>query len=139
MSENSTNKPPIWFWIVSVIGLVWNGMGVDYYLGQAYKTERWLAQHSTEQLELMANNPTWLTAAFAIAVFGGILGCLALLLKKKIAKILFLLSFIAVIIQQGYIFINGYNEGYLMHLMIIIFSILLLWLSRKSISNHWIS
>ena len=136
---NSSTKPPIWFWIVSVLGLIWNGMGVDYYLGQAYQTERWLTQHTSDQLETMSTTPSWVTAAFAIAVFGGALGCLALLFRKRIANTLFLLSLLGVIVQQGYIFINGYNQGFLMHAMIIVFALFLVWFGRKSASNGWIS
>ena len=80
---SKSNKPPIWFWIVSVIALIWNGMGVDHYLGQAYKTERWRAAITDEQLETISNMPGWLTGAFAIAVFAGALGSLGLLLMLK--------------------------------------------------------
>ena len=83
MTENSTNKPPIWFWIVSVLGLVWNAMGVNAYLQQAYDTEGYREMYTQEQLEIAANFPAWVTAAFAVAVFAGAFGCLALLLRKK--------------------------------------------------------
>ncbi len=29
MSETLKQKPPFWFWIVSVIGVIWNAMGVN--------------------------------------------------------------------------------------------------------------
>ena len=77
MTENTTNKPPLWFWIVSIIGLAWNGMGVNAYLQQAYNTENFREMYPPEQLEIVANQPAWLTATFAIAIFGGALGCLA--------------------------------------------------------------
>jgi len=139
MSENSTSKPPIWFWIVSVLGLVWNVMGVNAYLQQAYNTESFRAMYPPEQLEIVANQPAWLTAAFAIAVFGGALGCLALLLRKKWAVTLLLLSLLAVIVQMSYAFINDQVTNMVMTLMIIVFAIFLIWFSRKSAANGWIS
>jgi len=139
MSENSTNKPPIWFWIVSVLGLIWNGMGVNAYLQQAYNTESFREMYPPEQLEIIANHPAWLTAAFAIAVFGGAIGCLALLLRKKWATTLFLLSLIAVIFQMGYAFINDQVTSMVMVLMIIVFAIFFVWFSRKSAAKGWIS
>ena len=48
----SINKPPTWFWIVSVIALIWNGMGVNQYLGQAYQTESWKSLMTPEQIEI---------------------------------------------------------------------------------------
>ena len=86
MTENSTNKPPVWFWIVSVVALIWNGMGVMAYLGQAYMSDDALAALPEAEQALYANVPAWATAAFAIAVWGGLLGCLALLLRKKNPK-----------------------------------------------------
>jgi hypothetical protein len=43
--------------------------------------------------------PAWATGAFAIAVFGGALGCLLLLLKKSAAYYLFIASLLGVIVQ----------------------------------------
>ena len=37
--ENNNNKPTTTFWIIGVIALLWNIMGVLAYLGQAYMTD----------------------------------------------------------------------------------------------------
>ncbi len=139
MTENSTNKPLIWFWIVSVLGLVWNAMGVNAYLQQAYDTEGYREMYTQEQLEIAANFPAWVTAAFAVAVFAGAFGCLALLLRKKIAGSLLLISLLAVIFQMGYILINGYTSSMVMTIMIIVFAFFLVWFSRKAAANGWVS
>lgn len=138
MTANS-NKPPIWFWIVSVIAILWNAMGVDQYIGQAYKTERWRSAITDEQFETISIMPSWLTAAFAIAVFSGILGSLGLLLRKKWANLLLIISLIAVMVQMGYVLIQGHFEGIGMTISIIVFAIFLVWFSKKSISKGWIS
>jgi len=139
MSENSIIKPPIWFYIVSVLGLFWNGMGVNAYLQQAYNTDSYKEMYSPEHIEIAAGFPAWVTAAFAIAVFGGVLGCLALLLRKKWAVSLLLLSLLAVIVQMGYLLINGPVNNMVMTLMIIVFALFFVWFSRKSAANGWIS
>lgn len=138
MTEIANNKPPIWFWILSVVGLIWNAMGVHQYLGQAYNTESWQTQYSAEQLEIIYNYPAWLTAAFAIAVFTGTLGCVLLLLKKKFAYNLLLISLVAVIIQMGYLLANGHTDNIVMTIMIIIFSVFLLWFSKFAIKKAWL-
>lgn len=139
MTTTSINKPPIWYWLLSIIALVWNGMGVNAYLQQAYNTESYQTMYSEEQLEIAANMPAWVTAAFAIAVFAGALGAIGLLLRKSWAVKLWLLSLIAVIVQMGYILINGHESSMLMTILIIVFALLFVWFSRMSQSKGWLS
>ena len=139
MTETSTNKPPVWFWIVSGIALIWNGLGVDGYLGQAYNTERYRNSFSAEELEIAANAPAWITAAFAIAVFAAVIGAIGLLLRKKWATIFWIISLIAVILQIGYAFITDQVINLVMAIMILVFAFIFLWFSRKSQAKGWIS
>ena len=76
-------KPPIWFWLVSVIALLWNLMGVFNYLNQAYNQEALLEAMDQAQREVFEGIPAWATAAFAIAVFAGAIGSIGLLIRKK--------------------------------------------------------
>ena len=145
MSE-STNKPNIGFWIIGIIALAWNAMGVDAYIQQAYNTDRHQAMYpDPKQLEIVNNLPSWLTAVFAIAVFSGVLGCLFLLLRKNIANLLFKLSLLAVIIQTIYnLFMNEGKEfyggfEYSMLIMIPLFALFLVWYAKKSTAKGWIS
>jgi len=138
MSVNFKQKPPIWFWIVSVIGLIWNAMGVNAYLQQAYNTESHRAMYTQEQLDIVANTPTWVTAAFAIAVFAGFLGFVFILLRKKLGYTLMLLSLLAVVIQMSYLLINDYTSSIVMTIMIIVFAILFVVLARLFVAKGWI-
>ena len=139
MSETPTNKPPFWYWIISIIALIWNGLGVDGYLGQAYNTERYRSMFTPEQLETAANAPSWTMAAFAIAVFSGVLGAILLLLRKKWATNFWIISLIAVILQMGYGLITGQAADLVMPIMVIVFAFLFLWFSKKAESKGWIS
>ena len=56
---------------------------------------------SEAERSLMASSPMWVTALFAIGVFGGALGTLGLLLRKSWARPLLILSLIAVILLFG--------------------------------------
>lgn len=138
MTNDSTNKPPVWFWIVSVLALLWNGAGVSQYLQQVYQTESFKTMSTPEQLEIYANLPSWYTAVFAIAVFGGFLGCLLLLVRKKMAYTLLLISLIAVIIQMAYLTFS-LKLANIMTAMIVVVAILLLWFSKKGIAKGWLS
>ncbi len=134
---SNSNKPGIGFWIIGIIALLWNGMGVNTYLQIAFKTEASIADLNTEQIALMNETPAWLTALFAIAVFGGFIGSIMLLMRKKLAATLFLLSFVTATIQQLY-WLFGTNasevfadmQPYLMPILIIIFGAFLVWYSK---------
>ena len=133
------NKPNTWYWIIGVIALLWNGMGVNQYLQQAYNTDAFKAMYPDEKvMEIALNTPSWVMGAFAIAVFGGLLGSILLLLRKKIAKPIFLVSLIAIIIQMFYnVFMSGAMEVYgpgvvIMPIMVIGFAVFILWYTKKS-------
>lgn len=137
-------KPSISFWVISVVALLWNLMGVSQYIQQAYNTESFRAMYTSEQLLLMDATPAWATAAFAIAVFSAALGCISLLLRKKWAYSLFVVSFIAIIVQNidgcmRYSFSDFDSFALSMTIMIPLFAIFLIWYSKKAISKNWIS
>ncbi len=144
MTDYSNKKPPVWFWIVAVVGLIWNAMGVMQYLAQAYSTESFKSQYTAEQLEIISNTPAWATAAFAIAVFTGFLGCVFLLLKKRIAYSLFLISLIGIIVQMYHnLFVVNSVDIFgtiaaIMAGVILVFGLILLWFSKFSIKKGWI-
>ncbi len=142
----TTNKPPAIYWIISVLALLWNILGVMAYLGQAYMTDELKAEYSAEQLALIESTPAWVTAAFAFAVFGGFLGCVALLLRKKWAKQLFLISLLGVLAQNAYSFfmtnaseVFGTTQGVVMPLMVIIIAVFLYWYAKQAAAKNWIS
>lgn len=140
MTNISTNKPPIWFWIISVVALIWNSLGVMAYLGRAFATEEMIASLPLEQqAEFLTEYPAWYTAAFAIAVFAGAFGCLALLIRKKWALSLFFLSALGAIIQHVYLFMNIDIPSLIMPILVIIVCLFLIWFAKNAISKGWIS
>lgn len=137
---NSTNKPNILFWIIAVIAIIWNAMGVMAYLTRAFITDEMIAALPKEQqAEFLIEQPSWVTGAFAIAVFGGVLGALFLLLRKKVATTLFLVSAIAAIAQHIYFFMNVEITSYVMPIMIIVECLFLVWYSKYVAKKGWIS
>ena len=100
--NKETNKTPIAFWIISVVGLLWNGFGVVNWVRQTFMLESFLEAVPEEQLVLFENVPVWITAIFGIAVITGTLGCIGLLMKKKWAIPVFLVSLIAVFVQMAH-------------------------------------
>lgn len=134
---------PSWFKIGAIIALVWNLLGVMAFFGQVMMTPEMLAELPQPEQELYANTPLWATIAFAIAVFSGALGSLALLLKKPICYRLFIVSFTAVLIQMFHAFFisNSFEVfgpgGAVMPVMVIIIALMLVRFAAKGLNNKW--
>ena len=94
-------KAPTGFWVVGILALVWNTMGLAAYFQQFMMSPEAFAALRPEQQNLLLNQPVWLTSAFAVAVFAGFVGSILLLARKRLAVRMFLLSMIAVFIQFG--------------------------------------
>lgn len=131
-------KAPIWFWVVAILALLWNGIGVAAYFAQVTMSEQQFAALPQVEQQLLAAQPFWYTAAFAIAVFAGLVGSLLMLMRKRLAVRMFLLSLLAVIVQfAGHFIVKGHAEyisstqGWLMPSLILFIAIALAMFSRK--------
>ena len=110
--EIATERPktPVWFWIVGVVALIWNGFGaVDYTLTQM-GNEAYLSAFTEEQLAFYLGFPLWYEAVWAIAVWSAMLGSAALLIRTRFAAPLFLVSIAFYIISAAYLF--GFTAAY---------------------------
>jgi hypothetical protein len=134
----TTNKPGTAFWIISVIALIWNIIGVIMYLIQAFMTDDMKALLPETEREMYENKPAWATAAFAVAVFAGLIGAIGLLMRKKWTTTLFVLSLIGILAHQVYIFfISGAMDVasaslLVMPIMVTFIGVFLVWYSKKS-------
>jgi len=142
----NTNKPGVGFWIIGIISLIWNAMGVYNYLIQAYQTEAFTSSVNEAQLALMESMPSWNTALFAIAVFSGLIGTILLLMRKKMAVSLFFLSFITATVMQLYwlfgtdaVEVFSEQMPYLMPILVIVFCAFILWYSKTQKAKGVIS
>jgi hypothetical protein len=97
-------RPPGWFWVVGVLVALWMLVGVlAWCIDLGMSAER-LAQMPAAQQQLYATRPHWVFVVYGVAVFSGFGGAIALLLRRKFAKTLFLLSLLAAVVQFGYTF-----------------------------------
>lgn len=98
MSE--TQKVPTWYWVVTGLALLWNLMGVMAFFAQVLTPPEVIAAMPEAERMLIEAMPGWALLAFAVAVFCGVLGCVALAMRKNWAVMLFQLSLAGVIIQN---------------------------------------
>lgn len=102
-------RAPWHLWVVGVVAVLWNAVGaMDYVMTQTRNAD-YMAGFTPEQLAFFYGLPAWTIAAWAIGVWGGVLGSLLLLLRKQIAVWVFLASLVGVALTtfQNYVLSNG--------------------------------
>ena len=135
---------PTWFWIVSGLALLWNLAGLGAFFAQAMMTDEALLDLPPEQQALFEDIPIWVTASFAAAVFGGTLGCLALLARSKFALILFVVSIVGVVVQNVHSLLMTDaiaafgNQAIIMPACVFVIGVGLVILSVFSLSKGWL-
>ena len=127
------------FWVIGAAGLIFNLMGCMNYISQM--NVEMVASMPEAYRAMIDSRPAWGTGAFAIAVFGGALGCLLLLLRKLVAVYVFFASLVGAVVAQ--IPFLGMAEfpiaawiGWLSQFVVGAF---LVWYSRLATSKGWIS
>ncbi len=129
------------FWAIGAVALIWNVIGTINFFVQMNPDV--LAAYRESERAIVEGRPAWATGAFAIAVFGGALGCLLLLFRKSAAYYLFIASLLGVIVTMIYTLGAGIDFGLgeilgiiLMPLVVAAF---LIWYSKQAESKGWIS
>ncbi len=129
------------FWTIGAVALMWNVMGVINFYVQMNPDV--LTAYRESERAIVEGRPAWATGGFAIAVFGGALGCLLLLLRKSAAYYLFIASLLGVIVTMTHTLGVGIDFGLgeilgiiLMPLVVAAF---LIWYSKWAESKGWIS
>jgi len=126
------------FWAIGAVALIWNVMGVINFFVQMNPDV--LAAYRESERAIVEGRPAWATGAFAIAVFGGALGCLLLLLRKSAAYYVFIASLLGVIVTNIHTFgIAGSTEIWVGSLMSLAVAAFLIWYSKQAESKGWIS
>ena len=127
------------FWVIGVIALVWNVMGgINFFMQMNPEA---LSFYRESEQAIIEGRPLWATAGFAVAVFGGSLGCLLLLFRKTAAYYLFVVSLLGVLVTMahtvgiGFEFSPGEVLGFI--LMPIVVAVFLIWYSKYAESKGW--
>ncbi|MCQ8890865.1 hypothetical protein NQT72_15310 [Pseudoalteromonas carrageenovora] len=136
---------PTWLKPLAWAALIWNSLGVIAFVMQMIMTPELISKLPIDQQAAYSDIPLWSTIAFAIAVFGGLLGCIFLLKKKALAIPTFTVSLAAILLQQYYNFvvINSIDllgaSAVFMPILVIIIAIGLLYISIKGKQQSWLN
>jgi len=137
MGQDTISPKPI-FWVIGGFGLIWNLLGVGAYIMLMNATPESLTEmYGTEQAAIMGSYPVWYNVIFALAVFGGVLGCILLLMRRKIALWPFVVSLICTAMQFIYLIFAGAMSGLVAYewLMPILIPIIAALLVRHTLKN----
>jgi hypothetical protein len=126
---------PWHLWVVGVVSLLWNAFGCyDYYMTNTGGDEYLRSYGMTEQqIAFYHAMPAWMTGAWAIGVWGALLGSILLLLRSKWAFHVFVISFAAFLVSVIYTYgftnvaeVNG-ATGMIMNVVIAASCIFFIW------------
>jgi hypothetical protein len=140
-----TRKPvPRWYMISAVVAILWNLLGVSAFAMQMMLSPEMLAQLPAPERELIESTPVWATAAFALAVIGGLLGSIGLAVRKRWALLFLWLSLLGIVVQNVHGFFMSdalavYGpQAAVMPALVIVIAVLLVLMARNANSRHWL-
>lgn len=136
-------KPPLWFWIAAILGALWEAIGCFFYWSEVSITPDALAALPDYSRYIIEQRPVWSTAGFAIGTWGGLFGMILLLLRKKLAEPVILISVIGTLVAYAWPFVSGRMSDLqpadkVLFVLIPVLQILLWLLARKARRAGWI-
>ncbi len=137
-------SPPVWFWVISIIALLWYLMDMSAFFMRVLMADDVIRAMPENQQHLYWNIPLWVNIVFAGEVFGGALGCVGLLLRKKWALPLFAVSILGVFSQTFHVYFLSDaistmgTPAVVMPLVAIVIGVGMIVLARSAISKGWL-
>lgn len=98
MTDESTAGVHWSFWVIGGFGLIFNLMGCVNFLSQMNSES--VASMPDAYRAIVETRPAWATGTFAVAVFGGALGALLLLLRKSTSYYVLIASLVGAVATQ---------------------------------------
>lgn len=145
MASIVRQKPPMWFWIVSVVLLLWAAVGLFAFYAHVTIDDQALAAMSAYDRDYYKALPGWFDAVFAVATIPALAGAACLLMRSKLARPLYIVSLVGVILQFGYVFggtdmiaVKGVATAVSFPAIIFLLGVFQLWLATIAIGRGWL-
>jgi hypothetical protein len=145
MTMTGRTRPPLWFWIVAVLLLLWGLSGTFACIQQWRLGAEAMGPATNYDRILYARLPGWYNPVYTVATVGGLLGAVALLARSRWAEALFAVSLAAVVIMFGWLFvatdiIAWKGAGTVLPFPILIAAVAAfgIWFSRIAHNRGWI-
>jgi hypothetical protein len=99
--EMQAAKAPPSFWVVAVLGAVWNAFGAYLYLWSKLQPEQAMATATPAMRDYVAAMPLWAHIGWSLGVWGSALGSLLMLMRSRHARNAFLVSLLGALASFG--------------------------------------
>ena len=144
MMTVETSPRPVagWFKYAAIASILFMALGCVSYLMQVTADP---ASLDLDQRAMLEAAPTWMWAAFAVAVWSGLAGTVLLFLHKRLAVPVLALSLLAVLVQfSAYLLVPGLRDlmstnGFAIPLIIVILTWTIFWFAWNSRKKGWLA
>lgn len=139
------NALPKWFRPIAVVALLWNLLGCAAYLADVSITPEQLSKMTPAMQAMYHARPAWSVAGTALAVWLGAAGCLGLIIRKKWATPLLVVSLVGVILQNLWLFVLSGSASaaglpaFILQGLVLVVSVALVFLARRAAASGWIA
>jgi hypothetical protein len=111
--SNSTPAPvaatPWHVWLVGALAVLWNSVGAFDYVMTETRNAAYLSGFTPEQLAYFNSFPAWVVGTWALSVWGGVLGSVLLLMRRRWAAAVFGMSLATMLLTffHNFVLTNG--------------------------------
>lgn len=105
MNDTPAPRPPIHFWVIAVVALLWNAVGAFDFLATQIQLESYMSAFSQEQLAYFYGIPTWAVITWGIATVSALFGSIAMLVRLRRAYELFIVSLLGIVFTSIHSFV----------------------------------
>ena len=131
-------------WLVAVVALVWNLLGVLSFVMTVSASAQMVEALPAAERALHTAMPAWVKVCYGVAVFAGTLGSGLLLLRQRLARPLFVISLVAVVLQMGHaLFFSPLLQtagasAAVMPVLVLLIAAYLAWYAGFAVARGWL-
>jgi hypothetical protein len=129
---------------VTIVALLWNLLGCAAYLADVSIKPEDVAKMTPAQQQMYASRPAWAVAATATAVWFGAAGCLALVMRKRWAIPLLVVSLLGVLAQDVALFVasgaaaQAGPTAFVLQGLVLVIAVWLVFFARGAAAKGWL-
>jgi hypothetical protein len=131
MNDTGTAKPATVFWIVAVLGLLWNSFGAYMYTMAKLDPVTTMASAAPAMREYAANMPLWAHIGWSVGIWASFLGSVLMLLRSRHAVTAFLASGIGAVVSFAAQALAGVLEPGITVTVLVVIAFLWWWSKRE--------
>lgn len=133
MATTYRDRLPAWFWLAAGLGLLWNLVGVAFYLGTVGLLSGPFASPASAP-----EMPIWAMAGYAVGVWGSVLGMIGMLMRKGWARPVLWIGLVALIVDFGWVFFMSGAGVTPLGVSVLVIALLLAMFADISAKRGWI-